>query len=218
MARFGRTSAAGAKSTGSRRRIAIDPRLAIGALLVAVSVAGVSWIVASADQTVAVYAARSALYPGDRIAAADLTVARMRPGPEVARYLAVAALPEDGAIVTRTVGEGELLPAAALGDTDGATAAAVVVRLSSPLSGSVHPGSLVDLWAAERLDSSGFGPPAVLVPGATIVRVLEDDRLVSDSGVTLEVLAPRASVARLLEAVTNEDALAAVPVSVPLGG
>jgi hypothetical protein len=75
----------------------------------------------------------------------------------------------------------------------------------------------VDLWAAERLDSSRFGPPAVLVPGATIVRLVEDDGLVADDGVALEVLVPRTSVARLLEALSNEDAVAAVPVSVPLG-
>ena len=213
--------AARARSNGAgrrpRRRFAVDARLLIGALLVAASVAGVSWTVASADRTVAVYAAKSALYPGDRVTASDLAVARVRLGSEAERYLTVAELPADGAVIGRAVGEGELVPSAALGAAEGSTSAAVVVQLSSPLSGAARPGIAVDLWAAERLESSRFGPPAVLVPGATIVRVVEPEGIVADDGVALEVLVPRTSVARLLEAVANGDAVAAVPVSVPLG-
>jgi hypothetical protein len=190
----------------------------VGALLVAASVTGVSWIIGAADRTVAVYAAKSALYPGDRVAAADLAVARVRLGSGEERYLTVADLPADGVIVSRAVGEGELLPAAAVGAAEGSSLAAVVVRLSGPLSAAASPGTAVDLWAAKRLDGSRFGPPAVLVPGATIVRVVEEEGLVADDGVALEVLVPRTSVARMLEALSNEDAVAAVPVSVPLGG
>ena len=208
---------AGGRDPRPRRRVAVDARLLIGAALVAVSVAGVSWIVATADRTVAVYAARSPLHPGDRITASDLEIARVRLGTETERYLTVADLPADGAVVSRAVGEGELLPTAALGAAEGATSAAVVVQLSSPLSAAARPGTAVDLWAAERLDSSRFGPPAVLVPGAAIVRLVEEEGIVADAGVALEVLVPRTSVARLLEAVSNGDAVAAVPVSVPLG-
>ena len=215
MLRLGRSP--GARGARPRRRFPIDPRLLVGVLLVAASVAGVSWIVGAADRTVAVYAARSALYPGDRISADDLAVARVRLGSGVERYLTVADLPVDGAVVSRAVGEGELLPAAAVGAVESATLAAVVVRLSGPLSDAARPGTAVDLWAAPRLDSSRFGPPAVLVPGATIVRVVEDEGLVADDGVALEVLVPRTSVARVLEALSNEDAVAAVPASVPLG-
>ncbi len=213
--------AIGARSGGGGRRpgrrFALDPRLLVGALLVAASVAGVSWIVASADRTIAVYAAKTALYPGDRVTASDLAVTRVRLGSEAKRYLTVAELPPGGAVIGRAVGEGELVPSAAVGAAEGSTSAAVVVQLSSPLSGAARAGTAVDLWAAERLESSRFGPPAVLVPGATIVRVVEPEGIVADDGVALEVLVPRTSVARLLEAVANGDAVAAVPVSVPLG-
>ena len=219
MVRLGRRpgTTSGVRAPTAPRRVAIDPRLVIGVLLVAASVAGVTWIVSAADRTTAVYAARTALYPGDRVSAGDLAVARVRLGTEEERYLAVADLPAEGAVVSRAVGAGELLPTAAIGAAEGATLAAVVVRLSGPLSDAARPGTAVDLWAAERLDGSRFGPPAVLVPDAAIVRVVHDDGLVADDGVALEVLVPRASVARLLEAVSNEDAVAAVPVSVPLG-
>jgi hypothetical protein len=208
---------AGGRETGSRRRVAIDPRLLVGVLLVGASVAGVTWIVGAADRTTAVYTARSALHPGDRISADDLAIAEVRLGPGEERYLTVDDLPAGGAVVSRAVGEGELLPAAAVGAAEGASLAAVVVQLSGPLSDAARPGTAVDLWAAERLDSARFGPPAVLVPGATIVRLVESEGLVADDGVALEVLVPRPSVARLLQALSNEDAVAAVPVSVPLG-
>lgn len=219
MTRFGRTPRArtGGRSGTPQPRFAIDPRLIVGATLVAASVAGVSWIVGSADRTIPVYAAKAALYPGDRISASDLAIARVRFGSAEARYLTVTDLPADGAVITRAVGEGELLPAAAIGAAEGSTLAPVVVDLSGPLSGAATPGTAVDLWAAERIDSSRFGPPAVLVPGATIVRVVEEEGLVADAGIAIEVLVPRTSVARLLEALSNDAAVAAVPVSVPLG-
>jgi hypothetical protein len=217
MLRLRRGVSARGQGAARRRRFALDARLLVGVLLVAASVAGVTWIVGAADRTVAVYSAKTALYPGDRVSAADLAIAQVRLGSGEERYLTVADLPADGAVVSRAVGEGELLPAAAVGAAEGSTSAAVVVQLSGPLSAAARPGTAVDLWAAERLDSSRFGPPAVLVAGATIVRLLEDDGLVADDGVALEVLVPRGSVARLLEAVSNEDAVAAVPVSVPLG-
>ncbi|MDQ4138153.1 MAG: hypothetical protein M3116_04825 [Actinomycetota bacterium] len=219
MVRFRWAGRAGDGRSGMRprRRFGIDPRLVVGAVLVAASVAGVSWIVSSADRTVAVYSAKTALYPGDRIFASDLAIARVRLGSGEARYLTVTDLPTDGAVISRMVGQGELLPAAAIGAADGSSLAPLVVGLSGPLSAAASPGAAVDLWAAKRLDSVRFGPPAVLVPGATIVRVVEEEGLVADAGIAIEVLVPRASVARLLEALANEDAVAAVPVSVPLG-
>jgi hypothetical protein len=216
MAVFGRAADA-RTSARPRRRFSVDARLVLGVVLVAASVAGVTWIVGAADRTVAVYSAKTALYPGDRISAEDLAIARVRLGSGEARYLTVTDLPAEGAVISRVVGEGELLPAAAIGAADGSSLAPLVVGLSGPLSAAASPGTTVDLWSAERLDGARFGPPAVLVPGATIVRILEEEGLVADAGIAIEVLVPRASVARLLEALSNEDAVAAVPVSVPLG-
>ena len=219
MAVFRRATGAraGGREKPPRRGFPVDLRLVVGLVLVAASVAGVTWIVGAADRTVAVYSAKTALYPGDRVTAEDLALARVRLGAGEAHYLTVTDLPADGAVINRAVGEGELLPAAAIGSAQGSSLAPLVVDLSGPLSAAASPGAVVDLWAAERLDSTRFGPPAVLVPGATIVRVLEEEGLVADAGIAIEVLVPRASVARLLEALSNEDAVAAVPVSVPLG-
>ena len=64
-------------------RGAPDLRLVLGVLLVVGSVAGVYGIVAAADRRVTVYAAASALTPGERIDAGDLFVTRSRTPYEV---------------------------------------------------------------------------------------------------------------------------------------
>jgi hypothetical protein len=204
--------------TSHRRRFTIDARLLVGAVLVALSVAGVAVLLGAADRTVPLYTAKDALYPGDRVSAVDLAVTRVRLDAGADRYLGPADLPTDGVLIGRAVGEGELLPTTAVGVVDGTRLAPVVIDLSGELSESAKPGSGVDLWAAERLESSRYGAPAVLVPRATLVRVLEAEGLVADSGVAVEVLVPRASVARVLQALANDDAVSAVPSSIPLGG
>jgi hypothetical protein len=57
----------------------------------------------------------------------------------------------------------------------------------------------------------------VLVSSATVVRVLEPDGLVAGrDGGSVEVLIERAKIARVLEAISNEDAISLVPVSLPV--
>jgi hypothetical protein len=59
----------------------------------------------------------------------------------------------------------------------------------------------------------------VLVSSASVVRVIEKSGLMTgDSGQSVEILVPREKVASVLESVANEDAIALVPVNVPLEG
>ena len=54
--------------------------------------------------------------------------------------------------------------------------------------------------------------PAVLVADAVLVEVRESDGFVaSEQGATVEVLVPRARVARILQAIADEVDLALVP-------
>lgn len=96
-----------------------DPRFAIGVGLVVVSVLGVLGIVSTADHTVEVYAADTALSPGDRVGASDLTLQNVRLGAVGGKYLAKGDVPIDGLVVARAVPAGELVPASAVGDTAG---------------------------------------------------------------------------------------------------
>jgi hypothetical protein len=205
-----------------RRRFTVDPRLLLGLLLVAGSVVAVVGIVSAADRRTVLYAAAGALAPGDRIDAGDLVERSVALDGSELLYLAPDDLPDDGLVITQSVRDGELVPASAVGSPAGLRTTAVVIESTGPLSSAVVPGSAVDVWAAPVNEQTGqaepFGPPAVLVPGAIVVRVLDDEGLVNPAGVAVEVLVPRSRVARVLHAIANADALAIVPSGLPWEG
>ncbi|MFC5503348.1 hypothetical protein ACFPJ4_13960 [Lysinimonas soli] len=216
-----------------RRRATLDPRLVLGVLLVLGSVAGVVGIVSAADRRITVYAAAAALVPGERIDAGDLVRRTVALDGADRLYLAAGDIPSDGLVVTQPIAKGELLPASAVGSTAGVRSTSLVLQLAARVSGAVVPGAVVDLWAATPTQavsaaasaalaedaSSTASAPAVLVAGATVVRVLDENDggfAVDGRGSSIEVLVPRTKVARLLEAIADEDALAAVPAGLPL--
>jgi hypothetical protein len=191
-----------------------DARFGVGLVLVVASVAGVVGLVSSADRSTEVWAARSALTPGDTVAADDLVLTSVRLGDAGDLYL--DDLPEAGVVVTHAVAAGELVPASAVGDVRGIDLASVVVTVGGELPQSIRAGSTVDVWAAREIEGGVFGPPSVLVSQATVVRVLEADGLaVSGTTVDIEVLVPRDAIAAVLEALANDDAMSLVPVALP---
>lgn len=195
-----------------------DARFGIGVALVLASVAGVVGLVSTADSTVEVWAARSPLSPGDTVHSEDLVLRSVRLGEAGDLYLAGDRFAEDGLVVTRAVAAGELLPASAVGASEGIRIASVVVMVQGQLPRSVDAGSVVDLWSARELDNGSFGPPAVLVGSATVVRVVESEGFIVDgAAVGVEVLVPKSKIALVLEAIANDDALSLVPVSLPVG-
>jgi hypothetical protein len=205
-------------STANRRvrAVAFDPRLAIGLGLVAASVAGVLAIVSAADETVEVYAAGTSLAPGDRIAPGDLEPRHVRLDDVESLYLVPGEVPAAGLVVTRSVAEGELVPVSAIGSVEGLRLTSVVLEVSGALAAAVQPTSLVDIWAAREVEGGGFGPPSAIVSAATVVRLLESDSIVSGGSTTaIEVLVPKAKLARVLEAIANRDAISIVPSNLP---
>jgi flagella basal body P-ring formation protein FlgA len=199
-----------------RRRFWFDPRFGIGLLLIVVSVVGVLTIVASADSSRPVYAAREPLAPGDTIEPGDLVATSVRLDGAERLYLVPGDVPQSGLVVTRSVARGELVPATAVGSTAGVKQASVVLTVDGELAASVAPGSVVDVWAATETTTGVFDPPVVIVSSATVVRLVERDGIVVDSDTTaVEVLVPRTRIARVLEAVANDDAVSIVAVSMP---
>lgn len=131
-----------------------DPRLWVGLLVVAVSVVAGARVLASADDTVGVWAVGTDVGPGARIVPENLVAHRVRfaDGADLAGYFTVdQELPTDLRLV-RAVGAGELLPRAAVSG-DGTTAGSVELPVavdSEQVPPSVQPGSVVDLYLAGR--------------------------------------------------------------------
>jgi hypothetical protein len=199
-----------------------DVRLIIGVALVVGSVAGVLAIVSASDRRSTVYVAASSLSPGDRIDSGDLAARQVALDSSESLYLAPGDLPEDGLVVGVAIRVGELVPRAAVAGVEGERSTSLVLQLSGRVSAAVVPGAIVDVWAAPQAsgDIAGvgaFGPPVVLTADAVVVRVVDDDGLVAASdGDSVEVLVPRNRIARLLQAIANDAALAIVPAGIPL--
>jgi len=209
------TSGAGGTA---KRRIWLDPRFVIGIVLVAAAIAGVSSLVSTVDTTVDVVAAREQLTPGQLVTAADLATASVRIVDAQKLYLSPDAIPEAGVVITRDVAPGELVPATAVGSASAVQLASVILPLRTPLASSVGPGSRIDVWAAREAEDGTFAAPTVLVSGATVVQVIQEEGIMaSQAGRSVEVLVPRDAVARALEAVANNAAIDVIGVDLPVG-
>ena len=131
-----------------------DPRLWVGLLVVALSVVAGARVMASADDTVSVWAVGVDAGPGARLAPDDLVAHRVRFADEadLAGYFVVDdELPAELRLV-RGVGAGELLPRAAVGST-GTTAGSVELPVAvdgEQVPPSVQAGSVVDVYLAGR--------------------------------------------------------------------
>lgn len=202
-----------------------DPRLAFGLLLVAGSVALGSWAVASAGQTVAVYAVDETLTPGDVVGAADLVALDVRLGADSDRYfLAGEPLPED-LVVLRAVGERELLPRSSVGSGDTLAFRSVAVPVEQTLSSKVAAGSVVDLWwvpsdgpagatTVGAADQGASSVPSLLAEGLVVAELDESGRggLVVSGAPTVQVLVPTEDLAAVLGALAGEGTVAIMPV------
>lgn len=200
-------------SVSRRIRANFDPRFIVGIVLIVSSIVGVWLVVTSADRSTGVYLARTTLNVGDVIQAGDLTVATVRLGDADARYVTDGSIPEEGFTVLRTVLKGELVPQSAVGTDASVGVSALVVGSTSLLPESVEAGSLVDVWVAKVEDDGTFAPPVVLVAGAAVVRVVEQQGLVAAGGQDVEVLVPKGKVAAVLAAVAGGDAISVVPAT-----
>lgn len=208
-----------APRTAPRLRPRPDARLLVGMALVIASIAAVMGIVGAADDGEDVLVAPHALTAGDLLTLDDLEVRRVSLGVERHGYARPDDLPDEGVIITRALAAGELVPLSALGDARGPAATTVVVALSTPLGATVRAGDALDLWSSPAVEAGRFGAPVVIASGAQLVRTVADEGIVaSDGGGRIELLVPRRDVARILHALANGDALAAVPVSLAIGG
>ena len=201
---------------GATRRLGIDPRLVIGVVLVAASAVGVFALVSAADASETLYSARVTLTAGDRIDEDDLLATSVRDGAGGGLYLAPGDIPPEGLVVTRTVGEGELVPMTALGSTTGVRLTSIVLSVDGQLPATVVAGSVVDVWVASEDDDGVIGAPEVIVSGATVVRLVESETIVAGRQTTaVELLVPRDRVARVLEALAGEASVSIVPADLP---
>lgn len=173
-----------------------DPRLLLGIVLVATSVALGSALVTAAGRTVPVYTAAQALVPGDALGPDVLHVQEVRLGSSDEQYLrADEPLPE-GLVVTRVVGPGELVPRAALVSEADLGARPVAIEPGGVLPRGLAAGSTVDLWFVPQVRGGGAGVSGSTV--ATAPAQQEDAAAAGAEAATVTQVAPVAATEPLM--------------------
>jgi hypothetical protein len=190
----------------------LNPRVALGVLLIVTSVVVGARVYASADRYAQVLVAARPLVPGEHLQASDVTTRRVRFAAGPTDYLTGRTDPT-GYVVTRYVGTGELLPVAALTSSASAAAAARLVTLPV-VAGHIPPGlgrgDLVDVYVTPRAGA----PPALVLAGAPVDLVGAGDSLGDGGGQSVVVVVPADKVPAAVRA-TESGKLDLVGVPAP---
>ncbi|QAY68861.1 hypothetical protein [Xylanimonas protaetiae] len=194
-----------------------DPRLVVGVVLVALSVALGSWAVSAASRTTPVWAAVGALTPGDVLTADTVRAVDVRLGTGADRYVpADEPLPE-GLVVTRVIGDRELVARSALGDAESLDLRSVAVEVDGALSERVRKGAVVDVWFVPEpgVGADARTPQPRQVVASVLVEQVADagTGLVVGSTTTLHVLVPSDQLPVLLAALGDDGTIDVVPVA-----
>jgi hypothetical protein len=172
-----------------------DPRLWMGVAIVAVCVVAGARLFAAVDDTVSVWATAADLGPGDRLTDADLVAQRVRfaDGGDLDHYFTVdQELPADLEL-TRAVGEGELLPRAAVGAAGGSDTVQVRIAVDNEqVPAAVDAGSVVHVYLLGPADGGGDGGGAGGAPALEAVTVVDappvEDNVAATGNRTIDVV------------------------------
>lgn len=157
-----------------------DPRLWIGVAIVAVSIIAGARILGAADDSVTVWAAARDVAPGDTVREDDLVSTSVRFGDatDLDHYLLTSDPLPDDLRLTRGLGAGELVPAAALGA--GEEADTVIVSLAFPhelIPTNIGAGSMIELLVIpdDGADDGAGGKPETSEPTTVLSDVVVID-------------------------------------------
>lgn len=146
------------RATRSHRPGWRNPRLLLGILLVAGSVVLGARLLATADDTVGVWALARDLPAGASVETVDVERRQIRfPDEGTANgYLSASRDLPPGARLNRPVSAGELLPRSAFDEAAGPKLVEVPISvLSDDLPATVRQGSVVDVWVSPKVSAVG---------------------------------------------------------------
>jgi hypothetical protein len=134
-------------------------------------------VVAAADDSEPVWVAAHDLAPGTQIAADDLIRGKVRLYGQDGRYVSADGPAPIGYIVTRTIGDDEILPVGAIV----AAASSAPYRLVTVPVAPLHlpprlaAGERVDVYVTPKVSGSDAVAPRLVHPAATVQSITEDD-------------------------------------------
>ena len=195
-----------------------DSRLVVGVVLVLLSMAMGAKVIASADDTVPMYAAAASLVPGQPVTQRDVKRVDVQLGADRSKYVAADHDIASGTFALRDIRPGELLPRSALGTKADINLKPVSVPVDGGGAAQLAAGSIVDVWVNAKDPSSAaekFGNPVKTLEAAPVVRTPDTSGggLGGASGTTaVQIMVPEASVQALIAAIDQGAKITLVPV------
>lgn len=193
-----------------------DPRLIIGLVLLLTSVALGARVVALADHTEPVYAARGTLPTGTPLTTDALMVVRVRLAGTEAAYLDARRSLPPGQVLVRPVGSGEIVPLAAIAPAEALELRPVSIPIDGDPPAGLVSGGVVDVWAsAKRREAvgGGYDEPERIARTVEVFDVRAPGTGLSSSRTgSAEVLLPFEELASVLDALANQARVVILPV------
>lgn len=187
-----------------------DPRFLLGLALVVVSILATTWLVQKARGGESVYQLNAPVAQGQPIQASVLSIVSARTGSTA--YLEAGALPE-GAVATRTLSAGELLPRDAVASAASLDRRQVVINVATRIPSSVSTGSTVEVWAVDSPDTplSSQTEPRMIASSAIILSISEPDTTLVNHVQSVEISVPESDLDTVLAATGSKSSLIVVP-------
>ena len=187
-----------------------DPRFLLGLALVVVSILATTWLVQKARGGESVYQLNAPVAQGQPIQASVLSIVSARTGSTA--YLEAGALPE-GAVATRTLSAGELLPRDAVASAASLDRRQVVINVATRIPSSVSTGSTVEVWAVDSPDTplSSQTEPRMIASSAIILSISEPDTTLVNRAQSVEISVPESDLDTVLAATGSKSSLIVVP-------
>jgi hypothetical protein len=183
----------------------------MGILLVLVSVAGVVFLVNSADRTTEVYAARDGIGVGEALTAENVVRAKVRLGETEQHYIPVESGLPEGVVAVQRIAKDQLVPRASLGEVDQLDRKPVALTIDETLPSQAVEGARVDVWVAQPDAKNGYSEPKLLLSGAEIAEVTAGSTALGSTKTTvLMVLVEDSQMPALLGAQANEAKISVV--------
>lgn len=172
-----------------------DPRLWLGLAIVAACVLVGARVMASADDTVAVWSTSRPVAAGSTLQQDDLTLRRVHfsEASQLDRYVTGPA--PAGAVAARDLGAGELLPRSAIGSATRAPLVQVPLSVQSDdVPATARRGAVVDVWVTPT--DPGQAPRARRVlEGVTVVALPDTSSGLSPRSTRQVIVGVRADAA-----------------------
>lgn len=194
-----------------------NTRLLVGVVLILLGTAAGAKVVASADDTVPMYAASTTLHPGDHLTVDNLRRVDVQLGDEAGRYLSARSAVAEDTYALRDIPEGELVPVGAVGGRGVVTVQAVTVEVDASSARTLPANALVDVWVSPRDPQSTqerYLDATLALDRVSVTPVTQDGGRfgASSSTMAVQLRVPRDKVAAVIGYVDQQARFTLVPV------